>query len=113
MPDASGVAYQAAKSGEAGFTLGMMQEEAANGVRATVIYPGLTDTPLLGQRPDPHAARDRGSGAAARGRGARRGVRQHAAASSLRAGTQPAARRHSAALSRRDAFSGTRPYSRP
>ena len=53
MPDASGVAYQAAKSGEAGFTLGMMQEEAENGVRATVIYPGLTDTPLLEQRPTP------------------------------------------------------------
>jgi NADP-dependent 3-hydroxy acid dehydrogenase YdfG len=53
MPDVSGVAYQAAKHGEAGIALGLMHEEAANGVRATVIYPGLTDTQLLKQRPTP------------------------------------------------------------
>ena len=55
MPDVSGVAYQAAKHAEAGFAFGMMKEEAKNGLRVTVIYPGLTDTPMLGRRPTPTA----------------------------------------------------------
>ena len=113
MPDASGVAYQAAKSGEAGFTLGMMQEEAANGVRATVIYPGLTDTPLLKQRPTPTPPEIVAQALQPEDRGARRGVREHAAASSLRAGAQPAARRYSAALSRPRRVQRNASYSRP
>ncbi|HUX87582.1 MAG TPA: hypothetical protein VMW65_11315 [Chloroflexota bacterium] len=30
-----------------------MVEEKANGIRTTVIFPGLTDTPLIFQRPVP------------------------------------------------------------
>jgi NADP-dependent 3-hydroxy acid dehydrogenase YdfG len=52
-PDRSGVAYQAAKAGVAGLAHGVMEEERANGLRVTVIYPGLTDTPLVLQRPVP------------------------------------------------------------
>lgn len=52
-PDASGVAYQASKHGLVGLAHGMMQEEKGNGVRATVIFPGLTDTPLVLKRPTP------------------------------------------------------------
>ncbi len=53
MPDASGVAYQATKHAQVGFTHGLMQEEAANGIRTTVIFPGLTDTRLVEKRPVP------------------------------------------------------------
>jgi NADP-dependent 3-hydroxy acid dehydrogenase YdfG len=52
-PDRSGIAYQASKAGAAGLAHGMMEEERANGVRATVIFPGFTDTPLQFQRPVP------------------------------------------------------------
>jgi NADP-dependent 3-hydroxy acid dehydrogenase YdfG len=33
-----------------------MQEEKANGIRTTVIFPGLTDTPLVLKRPTPTPA---------------------------------------------------------
>jgi NADP-dependent 3-hydroxy acid dehydrogenase YdfG len=53
IPDVSGVAYQSTKHAEAGFVYGLMHEEAGNGVRATVLFPGLTETPMLGRRPSP------------------------------------------------------------
>jgi NAD(P)-dependent dehydrogenase (short-subunit alcohol dehydrogenase family) len=52
-PDVSGVAYQAAKHAVVGLAHGTMQEEKANGIRTTVIFPGLTDTPLVLKRPVP------------------------------------------------------------
>jgi NADP-dependent 3-hydroxy acid dehydrogenase YdfG len=52
-PDASGVAYQASKHGLVGLAHGTMIEEKANGIRTTVIFPGLTDTPLILKRPVP------------------------------------------------------------
>jgi len=52
-PDTSGVAYQASKHALVGLAHGTMQEEKANGIRTTVIFPGLTDTPLLLKRPVP------------------------------------------------------------
>lgn len=52
-PDLSGVAYQASKHGMVGLAHGTMQEEKARGIRTTVIFPGLTDTPLVLQRPTP------------------------------------------------------------
>ena len=52
-PDASGVAYQTTKHAEVGFVHGLMREEAENGIRATVIFPGLTETPMLDRRPAP------------------------------------------------------------
>jgi NADP-dependent 3-hydroxy acid dehydrogenase YdfG len=52
-PDASGVAYQATKHGLVGLAHGAMQEEKGNGLRTTVLFPGLTDTPLVLKRPTP------------------------------------------------------------
>ena len=52
-PDRSGVAYQATKAGVAALAHGTMEEEREHGLRTTVIYPGLTDTPLVQQRPVP------------------------------------------------------------
>jgi NAD(P)-dependent dehydrogenase (short-subunit alcohol dehydrogenase family) len=49
--DRSGIAYQATKAGVAALARGAMEEERENGIRVTVIYPGLTDTPLLLNRP--------------------------------------------------------------
>ena len=53
IPDVSGVAYQSTKHAETGFVHGLMHEEAGNGIRATVLFPGLTETPMLGRRPSP------------------------------------------------------------
>jgi NADP-dependent 3-hydroxy acid dehydrogenase YdfG len=50
-PDVSGVAYQAAKHGLVGLANGVMEEERANGVRTSVIFPGLIDTRFLDFRP--------------------------------------------------------------
>ena len=50
-PDVSGVAYQASKRGMVGLAHGVMEEERQRGIRTTVIFPGLTDTPLLLKRP--------------------------------------------------------------
>lgn len=54
--DWSGVAYQAAKAGVVGLAHGTMEEERENGIRVTVVFPGLTDTPLLQRRPVPPTA---------------------------------------------------------
>jgi NADP-dependent 3-hydroxy acid dehydrogenase YdfG len=51
--DQSGVGYQASKAGVAALAHATMEEEKANGVRVSVIYPGMTDTPLVLQRPVP------------------------------------------------------------
>lgn len=52
-PDVSGVAYQASKHGLSGLAHGTMQEEKSRGIRTSVIFPGLTDTPLVLKRPTP------------------------------------------------------------
>jgi NADP-dependent 3-hydroxy acid dehydrogenase YdfG len=52
-PDPSGVAYQATKAALVGLANGTMEEERANGIRTTVIFPGLTDTPMVLKRPTP------------------------------------------------------------
>ena len=52
-PDRSGVAYQATKAGVVGLAHGTMEEERQHGIRTTVIFPGLTDTPLVLKRPTP------------------------------------------------------------
>lgn len=53
MPDVSGVAYQASKHGLVGLAHGTRVEEKANGIRTTVVFPGLCDTEILAQRPVP------------------------------------------------------------
>ena len=53
IPDLSGVSYQASKHGLVGLAHGTFQEERENGIRTTVIFPGLTDTPLVDKRPAP------------------------------------------------------------
>jgi NADP-dependent 3-hydroxy acid dehydrogenase YdfG len=50
-PDVSGVSYQASKHGLSGLAFGTAVEQKAAGVRTCVIFPGLTDTPILAQRP--------------------------------------------------------------
>jgi NADP-dependent 3-hydroxy acid dehydrogenase YdfG len=52
-PDASGPAYQATKAGmvELGHAAGF--EEHTNGVRFSSILPGIVDTPILDNRPEP------------------------------------------------------------
>jgi NAD(P)-dependent dehydrogenase (short-subunit alcohol dehydrogenase family) len=52
-PDLSGPAYQATKAGVAALAHAIMEEERTHGIRTSVIYPGLTDTPLVLQRPVP------------------------------------------------------------
>ena len=52
-PDVSGVAYQATKHGLVGLAHGTREEEWRNGIRTTVLFPGLTQTPLLEKRPAP------------------------------------------------------------
>lgn len=52
-PDPSGAAYQASKAGVMAMTHAIMEEEWQNGIRATAILPGMTDTPLLEKRPTP------------------------------------------------------------
>lgn len=55
-PDRSGEAYQASKAGVLALNHAIMEEEWANGLRATAILPGMTDTPLLDRRPTPVSA---------------------------------------------------------
>ncbi|WP_045392765.1 SDR family oxidoreductase [Falsirhodobacter sp. alg1] len=52
-PDPSGAAYQATKAAVMAMTHAIMEEEWQNGIRATAILPGMTDTPLLEKRPTP------------------------------------------------------------
>jgi NAD(P)-dependent dehydrogenase (short-subunit alcohol dehydrogenase family) len=56
LPDVSGVSYQSSKHGLSGLAFGTSVEEKARGVRTCVIFPGLTDTPILQQRPTPTPA---------------------------------------------------------
>lgn len=51
--DLSGAAYQASKHGMVGLAYATMFEERLNGIRVTLIYPGLCDTPILNNRPVP------------------------------------------------------------
>ena len=54
MPDASWAwPTRQPRHAQVGFTHGLMQEEAANGIRTTVIFPGLTNTRLVEKRPVP------------------------------------------------------------
>jgi serine 3-dehydrogenase (NADP+) len=59
--DMSGAAYQASKHGLVGLAYATMIEERENGIRVSVIFPGLCDTPLLSNRPSPptQEARDK------------------------------------------------------
>ena len=50
-PDPSGAAYQASKRGLIGLAHAVRFEEKGNGIRTTVISPGLVDTELLEKRP--------------------------------------------------------------
>jgi serine 3-dehydrogenase len=50
-PDVSGAAYQASKRGIIGLSHAVRLEEKENGIRTTVINPGLVDTEILEKRP--------------------------------------------------------------
>jgi NAD(P)-dependent dehydrogenase (short-subunit alcohol dehydrogenase family) len=52
-PDMSGPAYQASKAGMTEFAHAAGFEEHQNGVRFTSILPGIVDTPILDNRPEP------------------------------------------------------------
>lgn len=52
-PDASGAAYQASKAGLLALARATALEEHRNGVRCSVVQPGMVDTPLLDRRPTP------------------------------------------------------------
>jgi len=51
MPDASGASYQASKRGLIGLAHAIRYEEKENGIRTTVVNPGLIDSELLAKRP--------------------------------------------------------------
>jgi NADP-dependent 3-hydroxy acid dehydrogenase YdfG len=50
-PDVSGAAYQASKRGMIGLAHAVRLEEKENGIRTTVVNPGLVDTEILEKRP--------------------------------------------------------------
>ncbi len=50
-PDISGAAYQASKRGMIGLSHAIRFEEKGNGIRTTVVNPGLVDTEILEKRP--------------------------------------------------------------
>ncbi len=52
-PDISGVSYQASKHALSGLAHGTFQEQKKYGIRTTVVFPGLCDTPLVLKRPVP------------------------------------------------------------
>ncbi|CAN5643146.1 MAG: SDR family oxidoreductase [Rubrobacteraceae bacterium] len=52
-PDVSGAAYQASKLGMIGLARAAGFEEHENGVRFSTILPGIIDTPILDNRPEP------------------------------------------------------------
>lgn len=52
-PDMSGPAYAASKAGMTQFARAAAFEEHHNGVRFTSLSPGLVDTPILENRPEP------------------------------------------------------------
>ena len=49
----AGAAYVASKFGVTGLTQSINAEERQNGIRATAVFPGDIDTPLLEKRPQP------------------------------------------------------------
>jgi len=51
VPDVSGAAYQASKRGLLGLAHAIRVEEKENGIRTSVICPGLVDTEILEKRP--------------------------------------------------------------
>ena len=51
IPDLSGAAYQASKRGVLGLAHAIRVEEKLNGIRTSVICPGLVNTELVEQRP--------------------------------------------------------------
>jgi NADP-dependent 3-hydroxy acid dehydrogenase YdfG len=51
IPDVSGAAYQASKRGLHGLAHAIRFEERANGIRATIVAPGFTDTEIMRHRP--------------------------------------------------------------
>ncbi|MHB1007328.1 MAG: SDR family oxidoreductase [Chloroflexota bacterium] len=51
--DNSGAAYQASKHGMVGLAYATMFEERQNGIRVSLIFPGLADTEILRNRPVP------------------------------------------------------------
>lgn len=51
--DVSGVAYQASKHGLTGLAHGTRIEERDNGIRTSIIFPGLCETEILQKRPVP------------------------------------------------------------
>lgn len=55
-PDHSGPGYGAAKSGLQGLARGTGIDEHGNGVRVTTILPGVVNTPILNERPEPPPA---------------------------------------------------------
>jgi NADP-dependent 3-hydroxy acid dehydrogenase YdfG len=52
-PDVSGPAYQAAKAGALAFVRGASLEERERGVTFTCVMPGVVDTAILDNRPEP------------------------------------------------------------
>jgi NAD(P)-dependent dehydrogenase (short-subunit alcohol dehydrogenase family) len=58
-PNLSGTAYQASKTGLFGLTRSAAYEEHQNGVRISVILPGVVDTPFLARRANPPGAEKR------------------------------------------------------
>lgn len=58
-PDRSGAAYQASKAGLAALAHAAMEEAREDGIRTTVVYPGVTDTAFLEHRPVPTDAETR------------------------------------------------------
>ena len=48
-----GAAYAAAKFGLRGLAICLAEEEKANGIRVSTVYPGEVDTPILEHRPQP------------------------------------------------------------
>ena len=52
-PDASGPAYQSSKAGMTELAHAAGFEEHQNGVRFTAVLPGIVDTPILDNRPEP------------------------------------------------------------
>ena len=55
-PDVSGAAYQASKRGIIALAHAIRVEERTNGIRTTVVNPGLVDSELLAKRPVPTPA---------------------------------------------------------
>jgi NAD(P)-dependent dehydrogenase (short-subunit alcohol dehydrogenase family) len=52
-PDVSGAAYQASKLGMIGLSRAAGFEEHEGGVRFSTVLPGIVDTPILDNRPEP------------------------------------------------------------